>query len=194
MRKLLLSTVSVAALVTLAACNDETADINDENTPVVEETAGIDTTGPAGDETAGAVADDDMTAQADADLRADPGAGEEPGVRIVDGNDTAAAGIEAELDVEEAQQALAEARSAIQVESQAEAVQALMNVERALGEAEETADARQAVDEARNAVVTGDFEAALAALDEAELAIETSGQASTGMPASDETTSSTSSR
>lgn len=199
MRKLLLSTVSVAALVTLAACSDETADNRTGDPAPVEQSADVDTSVPTTDGSTGQAADASgdaaMTGEADTNMQADAGAGEgtEPGVVITDGNDTTASA-EAELpaDMEKAQQAIDDARTAIQVESGTEAVQQLMNVESALGTGQETADARQAVDDARDAVISGDFDVALTALDEVEAAIEANGQASADMPTSDETTSSTS--
>ena len=199
MRKLLLSTVSVAALVTLAACSDETAENQNDDAVAVEETAEIDTTVPTTDGSAEQTADaetpaadpaapsaEDPQMQADADA----GEGSDPGV-VIDETDTADADAVLPADMEEAQQALNEARSAIRVESETEAIQALMNVESALGTSQDTADARDAVDDARDAVVSGEFDVALSALDEVETALQVNGQASTEMPPSDETTSST---
>jgi hypothetical protein len=189
MRKLLLSTVSVAALVALAACSDETAENRNDNPAAVEQSAEVDTAIPTTGQTADASGETDTQMQADAQ----PGAGTEPGVVITEEADTTASA-EAELpaDIEKAQQAIDDARTAIQVESEAEAIQALQNVESALGTAGETADARQAIEDARDAVVSGEFDVALTALDEAEAAIEATGRASADMPTSDETTSSTS--
>jgi hypothetical protein len=189
MRKLLLSTVSVAALMTLAACGDETAS-NEENPTAIEETAGVDTTVPSADEQAsipsGGAADETATPetrmQADADTDADTGSA------MVGGEATVEA--DAFADIEDAKQAVADARDAIQSESESAAVQALIQVERAIDNLEDPAEAQQAVDETRNNVIEGDFEAALASLSDVEMAIDNA-QANAGVPALDETTAST---
>lgn len=197
MRKLLLSTVSVAALIGVAACSDQTAENQDDNPVAVEQTAEVDTTVPTtggSTETAADTSGDaSMTGETDTQMQADAGAGEgsEPGVVITDDNTTASTEAELPADIEQAQQAIDDARTAIQVESRSEAVQALMNIEEALGDVDETADARETVDEVRNAVISGDYDTALVKLDDVGAAIQANGQASADMPTSGETTSST---
>lgn len=193
MRKLLLSTVSVAALIALGACSDETAENTEGNPPAVEQSAEVDTTIPSAEEqenTADAGTVDngvtDENAAADTQMQADAETGNDT---MTSGDATADAS--ATADVEEAKQAVADARSAIQSESESEAVQALVEVERAIDNLEDPTEAQQAVDETRNQVIEGDFEAALASLSDVEMAIDNNTQASADTPVSDETTAST---
>ena len=83
------------------------------------------------------------------------------------------------------------ARDAIQSQSESAAVQALIDVERAIDNLEDPTEAQQAVDETRNQVIEGNFEAALASLSDVEMAIDASAQASAGTAVTDETTAST---
>ena len=184
MRRLLLSTVSVAALVTLAACSDETAENTEGNPPAVEQSAEVDTTIPSADEQT-TTADNGMTDESmsgnDTQMQAD----------AETGDTSATADASATADVEEAKQAVAEARDAIQSQSESAAVQALIDVERAIDNLEDPTEAQQAVDETRNQVIEGNFEAALASLSDVEMAIDASAQASAGTAVTDETTAST---
>lgn len=170
MRKLLLSTASVAAIVALAACSDQSAQ-NDDAVNPTDQTA-METTVPSSDvvpvapdtdTTTAAIGDNEETAT-EPRLSAEADAG-------------AAAGIE------EARLAVADARDAIQAESESAAVDALLKVERAVTVLDFADEAQQSVDTARNAVADGDFQAALAAMDDVEAAIEANSQAAVRTPA-----------
>lgn len=196
MRKLLLSTASVAALIALGACSDETAQNTDNNPAAVEDTAGVDTTIPSADDQT-ATADNGMTGETmtdqtmsgdDTQMQADAETGNET---MPTGDTSATADASATADVEEAKQAVADARDAIQSQSEAAAVQALIEVERAIDNLADPREAQQAVDETRNQVIEGNFEAALASLSDVEMAIDASAQASADTSVSDETTAST---
>ncbi|WP_425418759.1 hypothetical protein [Oricola indica] len=195
MRRILLSTVSVASLVALAACSDDVAQNGAEQDPVAtEQSAEVDTTIPTTDDDAGTMADagqtDENALPGDTDMQAD--AGTDTDVTI-DEQMTAATGAdETGADaVEEVRQSVADARDAIETQSEAASVQALIQVERAVDNLDDPKDAQEAVDTARNAVVTGDFEAALAALSDVEMAAEAGMQTGAVMEPSDETTAST---
>lgn len=195
MRKLLLSTASIAALVTVAACSDQSAEVEQDNPAAIEETATVDTTVPSVDEqqtladsqpSGDAVTGDDTTAGTQ--MQADAQTGDET---MPEGEATADAELDPTADVEEAEQAIADARDAIETESEAAAVQALIQVERAIDGLDDPQDAQEAVDTVRNEVVSGNFDAALAALDDVELALQANGQAAAQPEVSDETTAST---
>jgi len=191
MRKLLLSTVSVAALVTLAACSDETAENTEGNPTAVEQTAEVDTTIPSAEEQA-TIPDNGMTGESMSGDDTQMQAGAETGTdTMTSGDTTAAADASSSADVEEAKQAVADARDAIQSQSESAAVQALIDVERAIDNLDDPAEAQQAVDETRNQVIEGNFEAALASLSDVEIAIDASAQASADTAVTDETTAST---
>lgn len=191
MRKLLLSTVSVAALIALGACSDETAENTEGNPPAVEQSAEVDTTIPSADEQT-TTADNGMTGETmsggETQMQADAETGNDT---MMSGDTTATADASATADVEEAKQAVAEARDAIRSQSESAVVQALIKVERAIDNLDDPAEAQQAVDETRNQVIEGNFEAALASLSDVEMAIDASAQASAGTAVTDETTAST---